>query len=93
MHDDLLDATVVHVEADPPGSSTTRVLDEVLGRMVAAVAAEDIARAVDPRRRPTSRNWPDSNGRSPRLLTLIAPGVRGGTGPGGTSRSNVTSST
>ncbi len=43
--DDLLDATVVHVEADPPGSSATRVLDEVLRRMVAAVgAAEIIAR-------------------------------------------------
>ncbi|MET0145067.1 MAG: hypothetical protein ABW328_09820 [Ilumatobacteraceae bacterium] len=45
VHDELLDATVVHIEADPPGSSTMRVLDEVLRRMVAAVGtAEVIAR-------------------------------------------------
>ena len=42
VHDDLLDATVVHVEADPPGSSATRVLDEVLRRMIAAVAATEV---------------------------------------------------
>ncbi|MET0461303.1 MAG: hypothetical protein ABW195_18790 [Ilumatobacteraceae bacterium] len=42
VHDELLDATVVHVEADPPGSSATRVLDEVLRRMVAAVAATEV---------------------------------------------------
>ena len=46
VHDDLLDATVVHVEADPPGSSTTRVLDEVLRRMVAAVAATEVVDAL-----------------------------------------------
>ena len=42
VHDELLDATVVHVEADPPGSSATRVLDEVLRRMIAAVAATEV---------------------------------------------------
>jgi hypothetical protein len=30
------------VEADPPGTSTRRVLDEVLRRIVAAVAATEI---------------------------------------------------
>jgi hypothetical protein len=45
IHDELLDATVVHVELDPagpPASSCTRILDEVLRRMVAAVGAEVI---------------------------------------------------
>jgi hypothetical protein len=46
VHDDLLDATVVHVDAEPPGSSTTRVLDEVLRRMVAAVAATEVVAAL-----------------------------------------------
>jgi hypothetical protein len=40
VHDELLGATVVHVEADPPVS--TRVLDEVLRRMVAVVAAAEL---------------------------------------------------
>jgi hypothetical protein len=40
VHDDLLDATVVHVEAEPPVS--TRVLDEVLRRMVAVVGAAEL---------------------------------------------------
>lgn len=40
VHDDLLGATVVHVEADPPVS--TRVLDEVLRRMVAVVGAAEL---------------------------------------------------
>lgn len=44
VHDELLGATVVHVEADPPHS--TRVLDEVLRRMVAAVGAAEISGAV-----------------------------------------------
>lgn len=46
VHDDLLDATVVHVEADPPGTTTRRVLDEVLRRMVAAVAATEVVDAL-----------------------------------------------
>ena len=46
VHDEPLDATVVHVEAEPPGSSTTRVLDEVLRRMVAAVAATEVVDAL-----------------------------------------------
>lgn len=45
VHDDLLGATVIHVEADPPGSSTTRVLDEVLRRMVATVGAAELVEA------------------------------------------------
>ena len=44
VHDDLLGATVVHVEADPPVS--TRVLDEVLRRMVAVVGAAELVRAL-----------------------------------------------
>ena len=40
VHDELLGATVVHVEADPPVS--TRVLDEVLRRMVAVVGAAEL---------------------------------------------------
>ena len=46
VHDDLLAATVVHVEADPPGSSTCRVLDEVLRRMVAAVTAGELVESL-----------------------------------------------
>ena len=42
VHDELLDATVVHVEADPP--APTRVLDEVLRRMVAAAGASELTR-------------------------------------------------
>jgi hypothetical protein len=48
IHDDVLEATVVHVEAswlgprDPPTSSTVRVLDEVLRRMLAAVGAAEV---------------------------------------------------
>jgi hypothetical protein len=42
VRDELLHVTVVHVEADPPGTSTRRVLDEVLRRIVAAVAATEI---------------------------------------------------
>ena len=42
VHDELLRVTVVHVEADPPGTSTMRVLDEVLRRIVAAVATTEI---------------------------------------------------
>ena len=44
VHDDLLGATVVHVEAQPPVS--TRVLDEVLRRMVAVVGAAEVASVV-----------------------------------------------
>jgi hypothetical protein len=44
VHDDLLGATVVHVEADPPVS--TRVLDEVLRRMVAVVGAAELVREL-----------------------------------------------
>lgn len=42
VRDDLLDATVVHVEADRPGTATTRMLDEVVRRMLAAVAAAEL---------------------------------------------------
>ncbi len=42
VRDELLHVTVVHVEADPPGTSTMRMLDEVLRRIVAAVAATEI---------------------------------------------------
>jgi hypothetical protein len=48
IHDDVLAATVVHVEAsclgqrDPPTSSTVRLLDEVLRRMLAAVGAAEV---------------------------------------------------
>ena len=42
VRDELLRVTVVHVEADPPGTSTMRVLDEVLRRIVAAVATTEI---------------------------------------------------
>jgi hypothetical protein len=44
----VLEATVVHVEAsclgprDPPTSSTVRLLDEVLRRMLAAVGAAEV---------------------------------------------------
>ena len=44
VHDELLGATVVHVEADPPVS--TRVLDEVLRRMVAVVGAAELTMAL-----------------------------------------------
>lgn len=46
VHDELLGATVVHVEADPAPS--TRVLDEVLRRMVAVVGAAELAGAAPP---------------------------------------------
>ena len=46
VHDDVLDATVVHIEADPPGTSATRVLDEALRRMVAAVAATEVVQEL-----------------------------------------------
>jgi hypothetical protein len=48
IHDDVLEATVVHVEAscggphDPPAAATVRVLDEVLRRMLAAVGAAEV---------------------------------------------------
>jgi hypothetical protein len=54
IHDELLEATVVHVEVDPiscagpPPSSTARVLDEVLRRMVAAVGAAEVVEALLP---------------------------------------------
>jgi hypothetical protein len=44
VHDELLGATVIHVEADPPVS--TRVLDEVLRRMVAVVGAAELTREL-----------------------------------------------
>jgi hypothetical protein len=44
VRDELLGATVVHVEADPP--VPTRVLDEVLRRMVAVVGAAELAEAL-----------------------------------------------
>jgi hypothetical protein len=44
VRDELLGATVVHVEADPPVS--TRVLDEVLRHMVAVVAAAELTREL-----------------------------------------------
>lgn len=44
VHDDLLDATVVHVEAEPPVS--TRLLDEVLRRMVAVVGAAELTKEL-----------------------------------------------
>ncbi len=47
--DDLLDVTVVHIEADPavqPMRSIVRSLDEVLRRMVAAVGAAEVVDAV-----------------------------------------------
>jgi hypothetical protein len=53
IHDDVLEATVVHVEAsclgprDPPTSSTVRVLDEVLRRMLAAVGAAEVVAELD----------------------------------------------
>ena len=72
VHDDLLDATVVHVEVDPTSSfvpagngrsplapslarsgtreartaASTRVLDEVLRRMVAVVGAAELTREL-----------------------------------------------
>jgi hypothetical protein len=72
VHDDLLDATVVHVEVDPTSSfvpagngavppapslarsgtreartaASTRVLDEVLRRMVAVVGAAELTRQL-----------------------------------------------
>ena len=50
IHDDLLEATVVHVEVDPaagsPAVSTARVLDEVVRRMVAAVGAAEVVEAL-----------------------------------------------
>jgi hypothetical protein len=44
VHDDLLDATVVHVES--PAGSPTRVLDEVLRRMVAVVGTAELLEMV-----------------------------------------------
>ena len=44
VHDSLLGATVVHVEADPPVS--TRLLDEVLRRMIAVVGAAELTREL-----------------------------------------------
>lgn len=40
VHDELLDATVIHVQVDPPVS--TRILDEVLRRMMAVVGAAEV---------------------------------------------------
>ena len=54
IHDELLEATVVHVEVDPisraspPPSSTARVLDEVLRRMVASVGAAEVVEVLLP---------------------------------------------
>jgi hypothetical protein len=47
--DDLLDVTVVHIEADPavpPTRTIVRTLDEVLRRMLAAVGAAEVVDAV-----------------------------------------------
>jgi hypothetical protein len=47
--DDLLDVTVVHIEADPPVPPTRSIvptLDEVLRRMLAAVGAAEVVDAV-----------------------------------------------
>ena len=44
VRDELLGATVVHVEADPP--VPTRVLDEVLRRMVAVVGTAELLQAI-----------------------------------------------
>jgi hypothetical protein len=47
--DDLLDVTVVHIEADtaiPPTRSMVRTLDEVLRRMLAAVGAAEVVDSV-----------------------------------------------
>jgi hypothetical protein len=50
IHDDQLEATVVHIEVDPtvdsPAVSTTRVLDEVVRRMVAAVGAAEVVETL-----------------------------------------------
>ena len=47
VHDELLDATVVHIESDPVGAALPpRLLDEVLRRMVAAVGAAEVVEAV-----------------------------------------------
>jgi hypothetical protein len=47
IHDDLLETTVVHVEVGPPPtSSTVRMLDEVLRRMLAAVGAAEVVEAL-----------------------------------------------
>ncbi len=52
IHDDQLEATVVHIEVDPtvdsPAVSTARVLDEVVRRMVAAVGAAEVVEALWP---------------------------------------------
>jgi hypothetical protein len=50
IRDDLLDVTVVHIEADPavpPTRSIVRTLDEVLRRMFAAVGAAEIVGALE----------------------------------------------
>lgn len=44
VHDEVLGATIVHVEVEPVVS--TRVLDEVVRRMVAVVAAAEISQAL-----------------------------------------------
>ena len=50
IHDDLLEATVIHVEVDPAADSravsTARVLDEVVRRMVAAVGAAEVIESL-----------------------------------------------
>jgi len=49
IHDELLETTVVHVEVgppEPPTSSTVRMLDEVLRRMLAAVGAAEVVDAL-----------------------------------------------
>jgi hypothetical protein len=48
IHDELLDATVVHIEVDPVDAPAAppRVLDEVLRRMVAAVGAAEVVEAL-----------------------------------------------
>ncbi len=48
IHDELLDATVVHIEVDPVDApaAPARVLDEVLRRMVAAVGAAEVVEAL-----------------------------------------------
>jgi hypothetical protein len=48
--DDLLDVTIVHIEADPAVPTTrsiVRTLDEVLRRMCAAVGAAEVVDAVE----------------------------------------------
>jgi hypothetical protein len=48
IHDELLDATVVHIEVDPVDAPAAppRVLDEVLRRMVAAAGAAEVVETL-----------------------------------------------